>query len=155
MTTSRTKRNAKRVTQSFFIALVIMLLFNIFLKITYVSGDSMLPTYKEGDVLLSRKWGQPKRGEVVTACISGHEYAVVKRVVALEGDSILASNGELYVNGDKVCTELNSSCNEQEIKVPQGKYFLMGDNYEHSLDSSNFGLISRKDIQGIILKKLY
>ncbi len=115
----------------------------------------MQPTYHDGNVLLGRKWGTPKTGEIVTAYVEDLEHAVVKRVIATEGDLFVVMNNEFFINGEKVGKVHNYFQGELEMKVPKKKYYLMGDNKGNSLDSRDFGFVDRKDITGIVIKKLY
>lgn len=56
-----------------------------------VSGDSMLPTYKSGDVLVGKRWGSPRNGSVVVAQFG---QPLIKRVIRTEPD------GRLWLQGD-------------------------------------------------------
>ncbi len=84
---------------------------------------------------------------------------VVKRVIGLPGDSVQMINKRVYVNG-----ELHHGGYEQyadrriipgrdnygPVVVPEGKYFMLGDNRDYSLDSRypNFGFLDRNDVTG-------
>lgn len=61
-----------------------------------VEGDSMLPTYRPGDVLLGLRWARPRVGRVIVAWLE--DRPIIKRVtriepagVWLEGDNVAAS----------------------------------------------------------------
>ncbi len=85
------------------------------------------------------------------------ESGFVKRVVGVEGDSITIRNGFVYVNGNPVeekyilkprSTFGGTTVRDcQEIKVPKGKLFVLGDNRKVSLDSRQLGVIDISDIQ--------
>lgn len=64
-----------------------------------VSGDSMLPTYKPGDVLLGGRWGRPRNGAVVVAQFG---QPLVKRVIRTEPD------GRLWLQGDNSAASTDS-----------------------------------------------
>ena len=51
------------------IAVLIMLLFQCFFEVAYVNGKSMEPTFQNGDALLLKKWGVPKKDDIITAYI--------------------------------------------------------------------------------------
>lgn len=85
------------------------------------------------------------------------ESGFVKRVVGIAGDSVTIRNGFVYVNGNAVeekyilkprSTFGGTTVKDcQEIKVPEGKAFVLGDNRKVSLDSRQLGLINISDIQ--------
>lgn len=135
-----------------------------------VKGSSMVPTLENGDTMILYKLTKNIRGIkrfdiVVIKTDSGD---LIKRVIGLPGDKIKyeikyvneEKTGVLYVN-DKVVEEkfLSTSkkigtcetnwtiCNE-EITVPEGEYFVMGDNRDDSKDSRMIGTIPLKDIKG-------
>jgi signal peptidase I len=79
---------------------------------------------------LSRRlvsWSEPKRGEVVTLLSPRDGVLLVKRVVAAPGEVIEGTNGN---------------------RVPPGKFYVMGDNRDHSIDSRSFGFVDRSQIMG-------
>lgn len=134
-------------------------------KITQVkiSGTSMMPTLKDGsDVVLNspKKFGI-KRGDIVT--FQNKEtgsMSYIKRVIGLEGEKISIKNGNYYIN-DKALLE-NYTLNDlptfgntfladcEEMEIPQGKYFVSGDNRTVSSDSRVIGLIDINEIDGVI-----
>jgi len=73
-------------------------------QITVVSGESMLPTLKSGDLLLVDKRAykrvEPDRGDIVVARRSGG--LIVKRVVGLPGEEVKVKKGRLYINGGRM-----------------------------------------------------
>lgn len=54
-------RNITKIVESAMIAVLLFVLFRAFFGIAYVSGESMEPVFQEGDILLFRKWGLPKK----------------------------------------------------------------------------------------------
>lgn len=126
---------------------------------TRVPTESMLPTIKPGDHLIVNRlpyyYRDPLRGEVIV-----FEYGkdhLIKRVIGVPGDQIEIKNDEVYVNGqaldesnyisEKMKTYLFTG---SDIKfpyiVPEGYYFVMGDNRLNSKDSRVFGPIKREMI---------
>ena len=91
----------------------------------------------------------------------GKTKSLIKRVIAVEGDSIEITNGEVFLNGEKLEENyINGSDTFGDIiieKIPKGKVFVMGDNRGNSLDSrdSQIGLVDTKDIKGKAILKIY
>ena len=85
---------------------------------------------------------------------SGKDYDenmyVIKRVVAISGDTIECKNNTVYVD-DKEVEEpyiKGMTSNFSKITVPKGCIFVMGDNRENSLDSREVGCIPLKEVLG-------
>ncbi|MHA6481788.1 signal peptidase I [Paenibacillus sp. strain BS8-2] len=108
-----------------------------------VSGQSMLPSLENGDILLMNKVSmllkKPKYGDVMIIHLDSLGYNIVKRVIAVEGDIISITDGTTYVNGQPL-VELytyGASGDMPETQVANGHVFVMGDNRTpgESLDS--------------------
>lgn len=85
------------------------------------------------------------------------EIEYVKRVIGLPGDTVNIKNNIVYVNDlaieetyldDDVFTNISSSVLSFPFKVPQGQYFVMGDNRENSADSRQWGTVPEENIIG-------
>lgn len=108
---------------------------------------------------------KPRRGEIIVF-IPPHEKAnpwfkkkpYIKRLIGEPKDRILIKDGNIYVNGEMaVAPEIakNFYYNQgdygkenEEIIVPEGKYYFLGDNSISSLDSRFWGFASQEDIVG-------
>lgn len=128
-----------------------------------IKGDSMEPNFHNAEYLLTDKlsyrFGEPKRGDVVVFQAPPElkeEY--IKRVIGLPGDEVSIIDGKIYINNSELkegyipddfyTYPAKFIAEGQPIKIPDGNYFVMGDNREHSYDSRNFGLISKSTITG-------
>ena len=134
--------------------LITILIYNFF-ELAYVSGESMLPTCEEGDILLVKKWKEPKRDDIVTAYIEELDCVVVKRVIGIGGDRICVAGDAIYRNGILLKKyEDCENCNSRtyEIDIPEGCVFLLGDNWKHSTDSRSFGCVAMKEIRGVVVE---
>lgn len=150
---------------SFAISFTILALFLVFVgKPFTVSGQSMYPTLHDSDRMFMSKLGDIKRFDIVVLQAPDQDKEYIKRVIGIPGDTIEVKDGKLYINGQVVDqpfinTELlmnktvyidDFTLQELtgELKVPEGKYFVMGDNRGVSKDSRMIGFIERSAIEG-------
>lgn len=151
--------------QTLLIAAAIFLVIYVFLFRPYqVSGQSMHPTFLDGEYILTNlvalHFEELKRGDVIVFHAPKEaEKDYIKRVVGLPGDVVSLRGGYIYVNDQKldesaylksdVLTYQQSYLQEgQSIVVPEGEYFVVGDNRPFSSDSRDFGPIKRDAIIG-------
>ncbi len=110
----------------------------------------MYPTLKDKNFgISSRLFGDDdiKRFDIV--CIDMGNKKIIKRVIGLPGEDIRYTNNQLYVNGEAYEEDfLEDSVNTTDfmIHVPDGAYFCLGDNREHSTDSRYYGAFDRSQI---------
>lgn len=145
------------------VALVISVVLYLFIMTPHeVVGNSMHPTYKNGEYLMANKIlykiSEPKRGDVIIFKYSSTQD-FIKRVIGLPGDTVMLKDGKMYINdtlldesdylSESVYTNGGEFLKEGDIiEVPERRYFVCGDNRPHSSDSRAFGPIDEKDIKG-------
>jgi signal peptidase I len=103
-----------------------------------VAGESMAPTYRSSDLLLTRPAGRAgvraRRGAVVVLRHGG--LRMIKRVVGLPGDLVELEAGRLFVNGESVDGRPRlRGAFTQTWRVPAASRFVVGDNTTVSDDS--------------------
>lgn len=138
--------------------LAVFLIFRFLIGVSRVSGMSMSPTLSDGTtVVYFRAAEHYDVGDIVSVRMAYGEY-YIKRVVAREGDTVDLRDGMLYVNGmpeagswAQGLTEVQSASITFPLRVAPGKFFVLGDNREGSVDSRSFGAVARSQIRGKIL----
>lgn len=120
-----------------------------------VENISMETTFTEGDIVmvnkLNYKFSEPRRGDVVifhAPTEPGKDY--IKRMIGLPGDHIEIKDSKLYINGEAIEEPwLHEAITyEGEWDVPEGQYFVLGDNRNHSSDSHIWGCVPRENLIG-------
>lgn len=144
----------KIISGIFFVGIIVFTL--VFFGIKKVEGESMNPTYETSDKLLIFRDHKDliniKRDTVITFKHDNDNY--VKRVVGVPGDVAKINADKLYINDSEICQAVTIN-GIGELTIPNDCYLVIGDNYNNSIDSRTFGLITRDDITGIVLCKLF
>ena len=142
----------------YIVIIIVVLLFRHFLYSPIrVSGDSMVPTLNDGDIMILDKIGYKINGldrfDIVVVDYNGEK--IIKRVVGLPGDHVEYRSNKLYINGKYVEEEYDRKETSDfileflgENTIPKDKYLVLGDNRPISKDSRIIGLIDKKDIEG-------
>jgi signal peptidase I len=172
------RKRRQRALIEWLIILAIVLVCTVVLRTFVVQSYSipslsMAPTLQIGDRIivdkLSYRFGSVHRGDIVVFArppLEDQDYAdLVKRVIGLPGETISARDGHVYINGKRLYEPwlppgpqtftgpLPGDSNEQfnmpgPVKIPQGEYYVMGDNRINSEDSRFFGPIPKSLIVG-------
>ncbi len=133
-------------------------------------GHSMEPTFRKGDVYLScydyRKIELDRCNIVILKDFSSLlEVSIMKRIVAIPGDTVILKDKYTLVNGYPTC------CIEQNIPhdfniprldpryrhfiIDQDHVFVLGDNIDESFDSRYFGQVEKRSIIGKPLYRIW
>ena len=149
----------------YIIVVIFVLLFFIFVMgLQQVIGPSMNPTLNEGDIIITNKliyrFKSIERNDIVV--ISQDEKYMIKRIVGLPGETVEYQNNDVLINGKAYKeTFTNSETEDFTIQdlgydvIPEDMYLVLGDNRENSLDSRTFGLVSKNQIVGKALIKIW
>ena len=147
----------------FTIAVVVFLLSFAF-RHSVVDGDSMQNTLQHGEhLIISDLFYRPDYGDIIVFedRSTGYSDPMIKRVIALEGDTVkINSDGSVYVNGvllDEDYVYINGYYNQHPIEytVPEGEVYVMGDHRNMSSDSRVFGAIDEDTILGRVILRFY
>jgi len=137
--------------------LSVILLFYVFFTAFTVRGESMEPTLLNGDKLLvTKSYDTPARGDVVvfeTLDEQNREEDLVKRVVAIPGDTVEIRQGIAIVNGvvestQDIETSPYDGTYVPPTKIAEGQIFVLGDNRPIALDSRQLGPVPVFSVKG-------
>ena len=139
-----------------------VLISNLLLPILRIYGSSMSPTLVNGNIVTALRGGSYERGDIVAFYYN--DKILVKRIVGLPGDVIdIDEDGSVSVDGvpldepyldEKALGECDI---ELPYQVPEGRYFVMGDNRSVSSDSrsSQVGCVAEEQVIGKLIFRLW
>jgi signal peptidase I len=140
-----------------------------------VEGSSMFPRFETNDFLIvdkiSYRFHTPERGDII---VFKYPYDLatnyVKRVIGLPGETVKIQDGKVIIinvahpdgftidepylsEGNTTTLSVTSATNQ--FVVPDGKYFVLGDNRRASSDSREWGFLPKEDIIGRVFVQAY
>ena len=159
----RDKNKKKKSSLREMVEVIVTALVLAFLIKTFVVGnfwipsESMVPTIEVNDKVIVTNFSYwfegPERGDVIVfryPLDTKKDY--IKRCIGLPGETIEFRDSKLYVNGQMVQeTYLPEGLVFEDygpIEVPEGQYFMCGDNRNHSSDSRVWGFVEKRLIIG-------
>jgi signal peptidase I len=118
----------------------------------------MVPTYNNGDVnfcfTLKYLFSPPKKNDIVTVRFAGTRVMLLKRVIALEGETVAFENGYLLINGTKIPEPYVAKRQKWNLPprvVKKDHVYVIGDNRNVPMDRHHFGQTPVNRIVGVPL----
>lgn len=144
-------------------------------QVFWIPSTSMVPALDKGDRIVVQKMffspGDVREGDIVVfshppldECGGSQEDDLVKRVIALPGQTIYSQGNTIYINGKPLAEPYLPSYDplgrpiaskQHPYKVPTGDFYVMGDNREISCDSRYWGPITGSSIVGKVIAVLW
>jgi signal peptidase I len=175
--TARRARRRGRALAEWVVALAAAVLVFLGLRMfvvqsCWIPSSSMMPTLQVGDRILVLKaffsWHDLHQGDIVVFSrpprdrCGGGENDLVKRVIALPGQTIYSAGNTVYVNGrplaepylpriDPLGPPIPDATRQHPFRVPPGDFYMMGDNRAISCDSRYWGPIKGSSIIGRVV----
>ena len=163
------RSNTFQWVASIAVAVLIALTLRLFVfELVLVNGSSMETTLSNQERLymnkLTYRFSSPQFGDVVIITVEQLNHATeppevtekdyVKRIIGISEDHIAIENGSVYRNGERLIEEYakgETTVRPQQYSqfaIPEGYFFVLGDNRENSRDSREFGLIHENQVKG-------
>lgn len=153
------------------IAVILAAAVLFFIRPTVVKQTSMQDTLNPNDYIIMYKRAyvanEPQRGDIVIfesdlADEEGNGKLLIKRVIGLPGDSIDIIDDQVYLNDelfeeDYIRDGVTPPADGTHFEVPEGEYFMMGDNRIVSVDSryEEVGYVAKDLIKGKAVLRLF
>ena len=156
------KRFMRMISSILFVAAIFALITVIWVPVYQITGKSMEPTLEQGQIVVALRTPNIGMGDIVA--IYYENQILIKRVIGMSGDQIMFDEqGFLSVNGILLDEKYPSNIVRMTTDltypyiVPDGQYFVVGDNREKSMDSrmSQFGCITEDKIAGKLCFRIW
>ena len=154
----------RRFTRDLIRGLMVLVVLQLFIvQVSVVRGHSMSPSLADGDRLLVDRVSHQLMGidrfdVVVLRYPRDPSVDFVKRVVALPGERVRLDHTGLYVNGVRLDEPFQHVIDPgvvDERIVPEGHYYVLGDNRPISCDSREFGMVEGELVRGTVRARFW
>ncbi len=142
---------------------IFILIFFFLGQLLEITGDSMTPSFKNGEQILAEKvsikFEGIKRDDIIIfKGETNKNILVIKRVIGLPGETIQFKDSKVFINNSALKEDYLSANtltiegkilkNDIEYKIPSDSYVVLGDNRSSSTDSRDWGFLRKEDIIG-------
>ena len=165
----------KRLVQLVLLVVAVLLIRHYVFSPAAVNGSSMEPTLHNNDRLWVTSIKKPQRFDIIAFPSPRNGQRLAKRLIGLPGETVEYRDDTLYINGVSLSEDYlasakrNVSKNEnytqdftletleatQSLTVPEGMYFVLGDNRPRSDDSRYFGFVKQASVEGVLTFRYY
>jgi signal peptidase I len=140
------------------LVVVCVLVFGFWLVPIRIDGISMLPTHHTGQINFVNRLAylrhEPQRGDLVSIRYAGRSVMLMKRIIALPGETLSFQNGRAYINGQPLAepyVKFPCAWNTDPIPCGPGQYYVVGDNRSMAFELHTQGRAERARIVGKLL----
>lgn len=152
-------KNLKKNIRLIILFVIFVWVFTFGYKLFLVSGDSMNPSKNNLDLVLVKKlsydFENPRRGDVIVFYDYSEDDFLIKRVIAIAGDTVEIIDGDIFINNklyvddfsyNKMGDGINYYLDVAPETVDEGFVWVIGDNRNESW----FGMIPTYAIVGLL-----
>jgi signal peptidase I len=147
----------REVVETIVFTLLIYFLVRTFLFENYrVVGQSMVPTLQNNQFLVVSKLDyrlhKPRRGDIIVFRDPyNRERKLIKRIIGLPGENVEVQDGQVLIDQERIDEPYIADLgryNQGSTPIPDGQYYVLGDNRNNSSDSHTWGLLPKEEIVG-------
>jgi len=144
------KKILKDLVPYVIIIIVVVLVRTFIVTPVRVNGSSMYTTLKGKEIMLLNKLAKIDRFDIAVLKIDEENDNLIKRVIALPGESIEIKDSKIYINDEEIEDKYGAgnTYSIDKITLKDDEYYVLGDNRIISMDSRVFGPIKKDDIKG-------
>ena len=149
-------RWVRRLLRLILIAAAAWLFFSRVCRPMILSGRSMMPAFPERGLVFcwypAYWFSAPKRGDAAVFFVGGDRMAVLKRILAFEGEIVECRSGDYYINGEKLSESYvkyrSPDWTIRPFRVAEGCVYIMGDNRSMPLGEHKGGETAIRRLAG-------
>jgi signal peptidase I len=132
---------------------IVMVINGFFFSFASVEGVSMQPTFCDSDAVIIKYVDEYYHDDIVI--LEQNDIYLIKRLVAVPGDKLVVNASGVYINDVLIEDTMgNFYIAYEELIIPEGYYYVLGDNRNNSEDSRMFGLKAEDNMLGKVIYKI-